>query len=322
MARHRRRTKAIGADQSPGAVPGEVITGMHADREEFGHLQGRSEWVATRDGRRLHAMVLPGPGPHAPTVVFEAGAATTRSSWALVQPAVGAFARAIVYDRSGLGRSAPDPDSRTLQRMADDLVDLLDHYGQGPFILVGHSAGGPITRLAAAGRADRVAGLVIVDPTDEAADVLFTPAFRRLERTAIRVNMLLARTRLLAWAYRFSISALPDDAQRDMRREGFTVGTIHTHAAQARTFLDELAAWRTSPPGLGDIPITVISGGRAGDGMPTRLRAQANASHAHRAGQSVNGRHVIAEHSGHYIPLTEPGVITDEISRYVLRGHL
>lgn len=288
---------------------------MPTEHEELGHVQGRSEWVTTRDGRRLHAMVLTGPGPRTPTVVFEAGAAATRSSWALVQPAVGAFARAIVYDRSGLGRSVPDPVSRTLQRMADDLIDLLDHYGQGPFILVGHSAGGPIVRLAAAGRADRIAGLVLVDPTDEAADVLFTPAFRRVERAAIRVNMLLARTRLLAWAYRFTISALPDDARRDMRREGFTIGVVHTHAAQARTFLDELATWRTTPPSLGDIPITVISGGRAGDGMPTRLRAQANASHAHRVRQSVNGRHVIAEHSGHYIPLTEPGVIIEEINR-------
>lgn len=26
-------------------------------------------------------------------------------------------------------------------------------------------------------------------------------------------------------------------------------------------------------------------------------------------------------HRGFYIPLTEPGVITDEISRYVLRSH-
>ncbi|MGW0594332.1 alpha/beta fold hydrolase [Streptosporangium sp. NPDC002607] len=74
-------------------------------------------------------------------------------------------------------------------------------YGQGPFILVGHSAGGPIIRLAAAGRADRIAGLVLVDPTD----VLFAPAFRRLERTVIRANVLLARTRLLAWAYRTAL---------------------------------------------------------------------------------------------------------------------
>lgn len=280
-----------------------------------GHIQGRSDWVTTRDGRRLHAMVLPGPDRHAPTVVFEAGAAATRSSWALVQPAVGAFARAIVYDRCGLGRSAADLTSRTLRRMADDLTDLLGHYGPGPFILVGHSAGGPIVRLSAADDPGRIAGLVLVDPTDEACDVLFGPAFRRLERVVIRINLLLAHTRLFRFAYRSTIRPLPEDARRDMEREGFTVGVVRTNAAQARTFLDELAAWRTAPPDLGEIPVTVVSGGRAGDGMPARVRADANASHAYRAAQSANGRHVIAERSSHYVPITEPGVIVEEIRR-------
>ncbi|MEV0622124.1 alpha/beta hydrolase [Nonomuraea sp. NPDC050404] len=279
------------------------------------HIQGRSEWVTTRDGRRLHAMVLPGPGPHAPTVVFEAGAAATRSSWALVQPAVGAFARAIVYDRCGLGRSAADPTSRTLRRMADDLNEVLDHFGPGPFVLVGHSAGGPIVRLAAADDPGRIAGLILVDPSDEASDLLLSPVFRRFERAAIRVNLLLARTRLFRLAYRSTIRPLPEDARRDMEREGFTIGVVRTHAAQARTFLDELATWRGAPPGLGEIPVTVVSGGRAGEGMPARVRADANASHAHRAARSANGRHVIAERSGHYVPLTEPGVIIEEIRR-------
>ena len=56
--------------------------------------------------------------------MFEAGAGATRSSWALVQPLVAAFAHAVVYDRSGMGRSAPDPVSRTMQRMADDLDEV------------------------------------------------------------------------------------------------------------------------------------------------------------------------------------------------------
>ncbi|MFJ7242872.1 alpha/beta fold hydrolase [Streptomyces olivaceus] len=67
----------------------------------------------------------------------------------MLQPAVAPHARAVAYDRSGLGRSTPDPAGRTLARMADDLGALLDHFGPGPFLLVGHSAGGPLVRLAA-----------------------------------------------------------------------------------------------------------------------------------------------------------------------------
>ncbi|MEV9259193.1 alpha/beta hydrolase, partial [Klebsiella pneumoniae] len=79
-----------------------------------------------------------------------------------------------MYDRAGLGRSVPDSAGRTLDRMADDLNDLLDGLEPSSgFVQVGHSAGGPMVRLAASRRPDRVAGLVLVDPTDEAADLLF-----------------------------------------------------------------------------------------------------------------------------------------------------
>ncbi|MFI0976591.1 alpha/beta fold hydrolase [Streptomyces sp. NPDC021093] len=286
--------------------------------------------MTTRDGRKLYAMVLPGPGEgpspdeaaeDAPTVVFEAGAATTRSSWALVQPLVGKWARAVVYDRAGLGRSPADPGPRTLRRMADDLEDLLDHFGPGPFVLVGHSAGGPIVRLAAAGRREQVPdeahaqirGLVLVDPTDEGVDLLFRPGFRRAERAVIAVNLLLARLGLLGRLYAPLAAGLPDDARRDLRSEGFTVGLVRTQRAQARTFLDEVAAFRTTPPDLKSLPVTVISGKLAGGGMNAATRAAVNAAHARSAAAASPGKHVIAERSGHYVPLTDPDVIAEEI---------
>ncbi|MER7861523.1 alpha/beta hydrolase [Amycolatopsis japonica] len=280
------------------------------------HTQGEPEWVVTRDGRLLYAMVHPGPeGFTGPTVVFEAGAAATRSSWAAVQPEVGRHTRAIAYDRSGLGRSAPDPGGRTLRRMADDLNDVLDHFGPGPYILAGHSAGGPIVRQAAARRPERIAGLVLVDPTDEAAEVLFGRAFRTGERVAVGVSAALARLGLLKVVFRGLLRDLPDDVRRDLEREAFTVGTTRTHREQARTFLDELALWRHEPPVLGDIPLTVVSGGLGGGGMSGAMRARATASHAHRVTLSPAGRHVIAERSGHYVPKTEPEVIVREILR-------
>ncbi|RSN54221.1 alpha/beta hydrolase [Amycolatopsis sp. WAC 04182] len=280
------------------------------------YTQGEPEWVVTRDGRRLHAMVHPGPeGATGPTVVFEGGAAATRSSWAAVQPEVARHARAIVYDRSGLGRSAPDPGGRTLRRMADDLNDVLDHFGEGPYVLAGHSAGGPIVRQAAARRPERIAGLVLVDPTDEAADVLFGRAFRTGERAMLLLGAVLARLGLLKALFRGLLRGIPDDVRHDVEREAFTVGTVRTQREQARTFLDELVLWRQDPPVLGDIPVTVVSGGLGGGGFSAAMRARANASHAHRVSLSPGGRHVIAERSGHYVPLTEPEVIVREIVR-------
>lgn len=286
----------------------------------FDHSQGVHAWAPTRDGRHLYAQVLPVPPDEAsaarPTVVFEAGSGATRSYWAEVQQQVASFARAIVYDRAGLGHSEPDRNGRTLDRMADDLIDLLEFFGPGPFILVGHSAGGPIVRLAASRRLDLVAGLVLVDPTDEALDALFRPPFRAGEKVMIGVGKVLARIGLLRQLFRAQVQSIPDaDVRDDLWREGFEYSVLETQGEQARTFLDELKSWRRYPPYLGDRPVTVISGGLLrSDGMPEHIRVEMNLAHGYRAAQSPKGKHVVAQRSGHGIPLTEPEVITREIA--------
>ncbi|KAA9395502.1 alpha/beta hydrolase [Kocuria coralli] len=140
-----------------------------------GHPFGVSRFARTRDGRMLHYMQR---GSGEPTVVFESGMGFSRSLWGLVQPVVAQRTRAVVYDRAGFGRSDDSPRRRTLPQLADDLSDLLDALGAGPFILVGHSWGGPIVRTLAARHDHSILGLVLVDPSDEhwATDIRRTPA--------------------------------------------------------------------------------------------------------------------------------------------------
>ena len=271
------------------------------------HTQGEPVWVRTRDGRALYAMVLPGPAgaPGVPTVVFEAGSAATRSTWASVQTRVAAFTRAVVYDRAGLGRSVPDSAGRTLDRMADDLNDLLDGLEPSSgFVQVGHSAGGP---------------MVLVDPTDEAATQQFGVPFRVGEKIVIAVEWVLARVGMLERFFRFLGEGMPEDVRADLHREAFRPAVVVTQGRQARTFLTELHAWQGDPPALPDVPVTVISGSLA-DGMPRRVRDAATAAGRYRAAQSRQGRHVVAARSGHYIPATEkkPDLIAAEIRRLVL----
>lgn len=289
------------------------------------HTQGSPHWIPTRDGRRLFAQVLGGPvaADRFPTVVFEAGSGANRSYWAGVQQRTATVARSVVYDRAGLGRSNCDPLEPTLDRSADDLGDLLDHLAPGPFVLVGHSGGGPIIRLAASRRPQLVAGLVLVDPIDEAAESVFGAQFRRNERVVLRVSRALARFGVLRFLYRPLLAAAPaQDVRDDLLREAFTEATLTTQIRQARTYLDILETWTANPPELHDIPVTVVSGGlaRVRDGIPKKARAEAITAHARRAAQSRYGRHVIALHSGHTVPLTEPQVVADEIERLVVRG--
>nr|WP_237550801.1 alpha/beta fold hydrolase [Streptomyces sp. SID8354] len=259
-------------------------------------------------------------GPaQAPTIVCEGGLAASRSYWAPFQQAVKGVASSVVYDRSGLGRSAPAAGSRRLAALARDLNDLLDHLGPGPFVLVGHSWGGPLVRLAAAERPDRIAGLMLVDPTDEACPLLLQPSTRRQERLGQYLSAALARLGLLGFAYRSLTAALPADAAADMRAEGYSLRALRTRARELEDIEGDLRSLLAGPPPLPDIPLTVVSAGRTSIGMPRRVRAQATASQLHRARQSPRGRHVVIPHADHMVPVTAPTELAEEATRLLGR---
>ncbi|MCO1575639.1 alpha/beta fold hydrolase [Crossiella sp. SN42] len=278
------------------------------------HPQGTPGTARTPDRRELFYQRLPGP-EGAPTVVFESGLAASRSFWGLVQPAVSGFATSVAYDRSGLGRSPASPGPRDLDTLVADLNALLDHLGEGPFVLVGHSWGGPIVRLAAAARPDRIAGVVLVDATDELCELMFTERVRKLERTAQRMTVLLARLRLLGLAYRRATAVLPPECRADIRREGFTMAVTRVRAAELAGVPSGLHALRDNPPDLTGIPVTTISGALDSPGMPRGTRAAVTESHRRRALLTEGGRHVLAPRSGHLVPLTDAELIAEEVQR-------
>ena len=291
------------------------------------HTQGSSAFATTQDGRQLHYQELPGPGAtdntgagYGPTLVFDAGMAASRSFWGLVQPQCAQWARSIAYDRSGLGRSPADSQPRTIERMASDLNELLDHLGAGPFILIAHSGSGLIVRAATAACPARIAGLVLVDVTDEGCTPVFSPTFRLMEKAAHGASVLLARLGLLEACYRSAIAGLPADVRHDLSREGFTRAVMKTRAAELQGLVDAMHAFRHQPPRLPDIPVSVISGMQADFGMSKRLRAAANGAHRLRAAHCRQGRFIPARHSGHAVLLSEPELVANEI-HHLLRQH-
>lgn len=117
--------------------------------------------VRLSDGRAMN-LVCSGKG--LPTVVLESGFGAGAFAWDRVQPLIAAQTRVCSYDRAGYGFSEPGPMPRDGEAIARDLDQMLKRAGErGPFVIVGHSAGGLYARLFAARRPREIAGLVLVD---------------------------------------------------------------------------------------------------------------------------------------------------------------
>jgi pimeloyl-ACP methyl ester carboxylesterase len=114
-----------------------------------------------------------------PTVVFEAGLDNLGSlSWTLVHDAIAQTTRACVYSRAGIMWSDPQDTHQNGKAIAEDLHTLLNKAGeQAPFVLVGHSLGGPYSMTYTKYFGAEVAGLVFVDASHPDQEPLLKALF-------------------------------------------------------------------------------------------------------------------------------------------------
>lgn len=144
--------------------------------------------VTLGDGRKINLQCA---GRGSPTVILESGFGANAGAWYKVQPTLARQTRVCSYDRAGYGFSDPGPDPRDGAAAARDLDAALTAAGiEGPYIVVGHSAGGLYARLFAARRPGEVQGLVLLDPTVE--QVARSPGADGLGRMRARLERCLA----------------------------------------------------------------------------------------------------------------------------------
>ncbi|HEU5451685.1 MAG TPA: alpha/beta hydrolase [Terriglobales bacterium] len=107
-------------------------------------------------------------GRGAPTVVVETGLEEFAFDWTLVQQRVEKFTRICTYDRGGYGGSELDAAPRTFAQINLELHELLRAAGEKPpYVLVGHSFGGPVIRNYAVRYPEEVAGMVLAESVAE-----------------------------------------------------------------------------------------------------------------------------------------------------------
>ncbi|UPG93891.1 alpha/beta fold hydrolase [Luteibacter aegosomatissinici] len=165
-----RVTLALAACLSLSAIPKASATDTPTvvDDPAYTHPQ---QLVEVASGRRLNLYCV---GHGSPTVIFEAGMGDEAGTWGLVQPVVGTQTRACSYERAGLGFSDPADRPGTAANAVDDLHHLLAAANIAPpYVLVGHSYGGTVSRLYANLYPKEVAGMVLVDTQVEDWPTIF-----------------------------------------------------------------------------------------------------------------------------------------------------
>lgn len=170
-------------------------------------------------GRKLHIACT---GTGSPTVVFQAGLAQGSADWGRIAPAVAEHTRVCVYDRAGRGGSDPVGAPQDGEAVAGDLHALLQEAGEtGPYLLVGHSTGGPYNRVYASMYPDEVAGMVLLDPqpADAFTSLPDYPTSYNFIRWSASLFTPLARLGLFRLVYTLVPSDLPSPAREAERAE-------------------------------------------------------------------------------------------------------
>lgn len=282
-----------------------------------------SQYATTRDGRKLR-YYRQGTGD--PVVILEAGSGGTARSWLLVMDQLAASSTVIAYDRSGLGSSDPDRAPRDLARMVDDLEDLVDAVAPGRrYVLVGHSLGGPICRMYAYRHPDRVAGMVLADPTSEDMTDFFKGPQMWVTGALFRTAALLAglgvwegmvRRRWVLAEYERVFQLLPASERDAVRQEMCTPLALRTSRrehSQVHNDLRQLSQAIADNP-LPAMPVTVISGEHITK-TEAKIRPKVVRIHAEYVQGLPQGRHVRTPLAGHLVPQDDPQLVIDETLR-------
>jgi pimeloyl-ACP methyl ester carboxylesterase len=271
-------------------------------------------------GYRLHIYCV---GEGSPTVVLDAGLGGFSLDWSLVQPQLAGSTRVCAYDRAGYGWSDPSPQARTPQQIADELHTLLVNAGiQGPYVLVGHSAGGRHIRLFADRHPQDVVGMVLIDARHEYVDANRSPealaAEHKQQQRFQRTLWIAARIGLVRpfWAAVWpKVWPTTQNLTPDTRAE---IGVLQARPRQIKTVLREDAslthdnATLAAATSLGNRPLIVLAAGQSVENDPAWLAAQQQMAQL-----SSNTKLVVVDGSSHYIHWDQPTLVAESIAQVV-----
>lgn len=249
-------------------------------------------------GRRL-ATKMRGDG--VPLVVLEMGLGGEGSMYDAIAQQMATFTQVLWYDRAGLGQSDPAPTPRTIRELVLDLHALLQKMAlPGPYLLAGHSMGGPVVRCYRECYPEEVAALVLIDSSHEDQ-----------------------RDRQLALLPPRQSDELPGLTRL---RHGLEVRWADPNANEEK--IDNLAnsQFLRTCRSLGDLPLAVISRGRSNPNpvsypadLAEAMEQEWRQMQCELVQLSSQSHHIIATGSWHLINEDEPALIVEVIRQMTLQ---
>ena len=277
------------------------------------------------DGMPTH-MYCSGNG--SPTVVLVSGLGDDWTTWGFVLRDVGAMTRVCAYDRAGLGWSAASSAARTSRNIAAELEATLNVAGEkGPYILVGHSAGGLHIREYQAQHPDRVVGMLFLDSS-------YPGEAKRLPSEFLAATDRRRRFKILAWLSYLAeprlsgfCTSLAPNYPAQFRNAATATGKRSCDSTMLRAVVSEMDGFGESQDevssdskSLGSLPVTVISSDPDMwhvDGLSPEITRKAAAVWAEMQMELTNlsnrGKHFVAKGSGHYVQERRPDLVISSI---------
>ncbi len=273
------------------------------------------------NGKRSH---LHCTGRGQPTVILESGASVGGSlDWMLVQPSIARLSRVCSYDRAGVLWSDRRRGPRDADRIAAELHDLLDAASETPpYVMVGHSLGGPLVRVFAGRFDEEVVGFVFVDSSHPDQEARFRAELPEHPYELPWSSLVMIQTatgyyRLTAKLLRLGLA---DEFEEPIRRlQPKTVAAL----ASELSVIDDIFQQAREAGTLGDRPLVVLTAGHV------RRPSMSQATAARYAiiwlqlqneltALSTNSVQRTVEHAHHYIQLANPESVVTAVQDVIM----
>jgi pimeloyl-ACP methyl ester carboxylesterase len=295
------------------------------DRRKY-PLQGE---LVDIGGFRLHLNCI---GQGKPTVVMDAGGGAPSIAWGLVPSEIAKFTRVCTYDRAGFGWSDPNLRTpRSSQQSVDELhLLLIKAEINPPYILVGHSLGGVNMRLYASQYPEDVVGLVLVDSSHE--NQMTSEIWKRTKMLSwlyqvlrvvsqVGVLRLIGEMNLLPilegikqeiQKYPLEVQALFDTFKSFCYRPNYWA-TASSELANIKKSFEEVR----SVTSLGSLPLIVLSQGSKDSKISDERFQKWGSLQLDLTKLSSNSQRIVAENSGHFVPLDRPDLVISAVKRLI-----